>query len=240
MVYDFRNNSRVTTTAETVDAGVNENAFITRVYGWMCVALAITGLVALYVVTTPVLINTIATNQMLLFGLIIVELAAVGALVLLVNKMPATLAAIVFVTYSALNGVTLSTLFLIYTASSIASAFFITSATFAAMSCYGWYTKRDLSSIGNLCFMGLLGIIIASLVNMFLQSSGLYWAISYIGVLIFVGLIAYDTQKIKRMSRSIESNSETGKKTALLGALALYLDFINLFIMLLRILGSRR
>jgi uncharacterized protein len=237
MVKDFRNITQPT----TMDSyQVKENLFITRVYSWMCLALVITGLVSLYVVSTPSIIMTLASNQMLLFGLIIIELVAVGSLVMLVNKMSATMALLIFIAYSALNGVTLSMLFLIYTASSIASAFFITSATFAAMSCYGWYTKKDLSAIGNLCFMGLIGIIIASLVNMFLQSSGLYWIISYLGVLIFVGLIAYDTQKIKAMSRNVYLNSESGKKTALLGALALYLDFINLFIMLLRILGNRR
>ena len=238
MVQDFRNMTQATSVDSSYQ--VRENAFITRVYSWMCAALAITGLVSFYVVSTPSLITAIATNQGLLFGLIIIELVAVGALVMLVNKMSVMMATITFVAYSALNGVTLSMLFLIYTASSIASAFFITSATFAAMSCYGWYTKKDLSSIGNLCFMGLIGIIIASIVNMFLHSSGLYWVITYVGVLIFVGLIAYDTQKIKAMSRNVYVNADSGKKTALLGALALYLDFINLFIMMLRIFGNRR
>jgi uncharacterized protein len=238
MVQDFRNMTQTPTSVESTQ--VKENAFITRVYGWMCAALAITGFVASYVYSTPAISNVIMSNRGLLFGLIIIELVAVGALVMLVNKMSAMMATLIFIAYSALNGVTLSMLFFVYTTSSIASAFFITSATFAAMSCYGWYTKKDLSSIGNLCFMGLIGIIIASLVNMFLHSSGLYWVITYIGVLIFVGLIAYDTQKIKAMSRNIYVNSDSGKKTALLGALALYLDFINLFIMMLRIFGNRR
>ena len=239
MVQDFRNTTQATAT--TMDAyQVKENAFITRVYGWMCAALAITGLVAFYVASTPSLANKIATTPGLFFALIIIELVAVGSLVMLVNKMSAAMATLVFIAYSALNGVTLSMLFLIYTPASIASTFFITSATFAAMSCYGWYTKKDLTAMGSLCFMALMGIIIASLVNMFLHSSGLYWIITYVGILIFVGLIAYDTQKIKAMSRNIYLNSDSGKKTALLGALALYLDFINLFIMLLRIFGNRK
>jgi uncharacterized protein len=238
MVQDFRNMTQTPVSVESTQ--VKENAFITRVYGWMCAALAITGFVAFYVAGTPALANKIATTPGLLFGLIIIELVAVGALVMLVNKMSAAMATLVFIAYSALNGVTLSMIFLIYTPASVASAFFITSATFAAMSCYGWYTKRDLTAIGSLCFMALLGLIIASIVNMFLHSTGLYWIISYVGVLIFVGLIAYDTQKIKAMSRNIYVNSDSGKKTALLGALALYLDFINLFIMMLRIFGNRR
>ena len=240
MAIDFRNNDSYAQAKPVTDAAVTENLFITRVYSWMCIALLITGSIAFYVYSTPQIYMFIARSQGLLFGLIIAELIAVGSLVMLVNKMSSLMATLVFIAYSALNGVTLSMLFLIYTSASIASTFFITAATFAAMSCYGWYTKRDLTSIGNLCFMGLLGVIIASLVNMFVHSPGLYYAISYLGVLIFVGLIAYDTQKIKVMSRNIYVNSESGKKTALLGALALYLDFINLFIMLLRIFGNRR
>ena len=237
MVYDFRDNTQATTLSTYQ---VKENSFITRVYGWMCLALAITGFVSFYVISTPAIFMAIARNQMLLFGLIIIELLAVGSLVVLIKKMSASMALCIFVAYSALNGVTLSMIFLIYTASSVASTFFITAATFAAMSCFGWYTKKDLSSIGNLCFMALLGLIIASIVNMFLHSTALYWIISYVGVLIFVGLIAYDTQKIKAMSRNVYLDSESSKKTALMGALALYLDFINLFIMLLRIFGNRR
>jgi FtsH-binding integral membrane protein len=145
-----------------------------------------------------------------------------------------------FLLYSALNGLTLSILLLVYTASSVASTFFITAGTFGLMSAYGYFTKKDLTSWGNLLFMALVGLIIASIVNIFWSNPTMYWIISYAGVLIFVGLTAYDTQKIKNMSLELDAESEAGRKGAIMGALALYLDFINLFIILLRILGDRR
>jgi FtsH-binding integral membrane protein len=145
-----------------------------------------------------------------------------------------------FMLYSALNGLTLSAILLVYTASSIASTFFITAGTFGAMSIYGYFTKKDLTSWGNLLFMALIGLIVASIVNIFWASSTMYWIITYAGVLIFVGLTAYDTQKIKNMSLELDAESEEGRKGAIMGALALYLDFINLFILLLRIFGDRR
>ena len=231
---DLRNPTAVS------DYQVREQDFLTRVYGWMCFALTVTGLVALYVASTPTLVRAVATNQMLFFGLIITEIVAVIALTAAINKISMATAVLLFIGYSALNGVTLSVILLIFTATSVASTFFATAATFAVMSCVGWYTKKDLTSIGNLCFMALIGIIIASLVNIFLQSSMMYWIVTYIGILIFVGLIAYDTQKIKKMSTTIETDSEAGKKTAIMGALALYLDFINLFLLLLRLFGNRR
>ena len=233
---DLRNPS----SAATDNYQIREHNFITRVYSWMCFALVITGLVAFFVASTPVLVRTIATNQVLFFGLIIAELGAVIALTALINKISANTAILLFIGYSALNGVTLSVILLAFTATSVASTFFATAATFAAMSCVGWYTKKDLTSIGNLCFMALIGIIIASIVNIFLHSSMMYWVITYLGILIFVGLIAYDTQKIKKMSRTFDTHTEAGKKTAIMGALALYLDFINLFLLLLRIFGDRR
>ncbi|MCP4179127.1 MAG: Bax inhibitor-1/YccA family protein [bacterium] len=219
---------------------LREQNFITRVYGWMCFALVITGLVAFYVASTPQIVGVILTNQIFFIGLIIIEIIAVIAMTALINKISFFSASALFIIYAVLNGVTFSVILLGFTGTSVASAFFATAGTFAVMSCYGWYTKKDLTTIGNLCFMALIGIIIASVVNMFLQSSMMYWIITYLGVLIFVGLIAYDTQKIKKMSKSFEINSETGKKAALMGALALYLDFINLFLMLLRILGGRK
>ncbi len=224
----------------TSDYQIREHNFITRVYSWMCFALVITGLVAFYVASTPILVKTIATNQILFIGLIIVEIGMVMALVALMNKISATTAILLFIAYSALNGVTLSVILLAFTATSVASTFFATAATFAAMSCIGWFTKKDLTSIGHLCFMALIGLIIASVINIFLHSTLMYWIVTYVGILIFVGLIAYDTQKIKKMSRTFEANSEAGKKTAIMGALALYLDFINLFLLLLRIFGDRR
>jgi len=226
--------------AITSEYEVREHNFITRVYSWMCFALVITGLVAFYVASTPILVKTIATNQILFIGLIIAEIGMVMALAALINKISSTTAIILFIAYSALNGVTLSVILLAFTATSVASTFFATAATFAAMSCIGWFTKKDLTSIGHLCFMALIGLIIASVINIFLQSSLMYWIVTYVGILIFVGLIAYDTQKIKKMSRTYEANSQAGKKMAIMGALALYLDFINLFLLLLRIFGDRR
>jgi FtsH-binding integral membrane protein len=154
--------------------------------------------------------------------------------------MNASMAIGLFLLYSALNGLTMSIIFLIYTSASIASTFFITAGTFGVMSAYGYFTKKDLTSIGNIAFMGLIGIIIASIVNIFLQSSMLYWLVTYAGVLVFVGLTAYDTQKIKKMSLEMDIESEEGSKGAIMGALALYLDFINMFIFLLRIFGQRK
>ena len=235
---DLRNPAAAATVTDNYQ--VREHDFISRVYGWMCFALAITGLVAFYVASTPALVRVIATNQMLFFGLIIVELIAVVVLTALINKISVFLAMSLFVGYSVLNGVTLSVILLAFTATSIASTFFATAGTFAVMSCLGWYTKKDLTSIGHLCFMALIGIIIASIVNIFLHSTMIYWIVTYVGILIFVGLIAYDTQKIKKMSRTFDSHSEAGRKSAIMGALALYLDFINLFLLLLRIFGDRR
>ena len=214
--------------------------FINKVYGWMALALAITGFVALRVASSESLVNTIASNQILFFGIIIAELGLVIWLSSAIESMNATRAITLFLLYSALNGLTFSVLFLIYTAASIASTFFVTAGTFGVMSAYGYFTKTDLSSWGNILFMGLIGIIIASIVNIFWHSEILYWAVTYIGVLVFVGLTAYDTQKIKRMSLEMDVESEEGSKGAIMGALALYLDFINMFIFMLRIFGDRR
>ncbi len=214
-------------------------SFINKVYGWMALALAITGFVALRTANSG-LIDIIAANQILFFGIIIAELGLVVWLSSSINNMNASKAIGLFLLYSALNGLTFSILFLIYTAGSIASTFFITAGTFGVMSAYGYFTKTDLTSIGNIAFMGLIGIIIASVVNIFWHNETLYWGITYIGVLVFVGLTAYDTQKIKKMSLEMDINSEEGSKGAIMGALDLYLDFINLFIMLLRIFGTYR
>ena len=145
----------------------------------------------------------------------------------------------IFLAYSALNGLTLASVFLLYTSGSIALTFFITAGTFAIMSIYGYTTKTDLSRIGNIALMALVGIILASIVNFFMKSEALYWIISYIGVAVFVALVAYDTQKIKDLSREIDTESAEGKKASILGALTLYLDFINLFLFLLRLFGRR-
>jgi len=220
---------------------VRVNEFIRSVYNWMAIGLALTGFIAYYVASTPALLNLILGNQILFFGLIIAELALVFTISARVHRMQASTATALFVLYSALNGATLSFIFIIYTRSSIASTFFVCAATFVACSIYGWTTKRDLTSMGGFLMMGLIGIIIASLVNLFIRSSAIHMIISYIGVLVFVGLTAYDTQNLKAMAISQPADVGAGaiRKGAILGALKLYLDFINLFLMLLRILGNR-
>ncbi|MDR9415355.1 MAG: Bax inhibitor-1/YccA family protein [Gracilimonas sp.] len=214
-------------------------SFINKVYGWMALALAITGFVALRTASSS-LIDIIAGNQILFFGIILAELGLVFWLSSSIDRMNATKAISLFLLYSALNGLTFSVLFLVYTAGSIASTFFITAGTFGIMSAYGYFTKTDLTSVGNIAFMGLIGIILASIVNIFWHNETLYWGITIIGVLVFVGLTAYDTQKIKKMSLEVDVESEEGSKGAIMGALALYLDFINMFIFLLRIFGQRK
>lgn len=211
-----------------------------KVYVWMTLALVITGVAAYGVATSPGLMMTIATNKILLWGLLIAELALVFGVSAAINRLSLTTATLMFVLYSVINGVTLSFLFAIYTASSIANVFLITAGTFAAMAVLGYVTKTDLSSLGKILIMALIGMIIATLVNVFfVKSSGFDLIISYVGVLIFVGLTAYDSQKIKNMLMTAEDAGEGYQKLALLGALTLYLDFINLFIYLLRILGKR-
>ena len=227
--------------AKQTHVQVRVNQFIRSVYNWMAIGLALTGLIAWYVSNTPALLNLILGNQILFFGLIIAELALVFTISARVHRMQASTATALFVLYSALNGATLSFIFIIYTRSSIASTFFVCAATFIACSIYGWTTKRDLTSMGGFMMMGLIGIIIASLVNLFIRSSAMHMIISYIGVLVFVGLTAYDTQHLKTMavSQPADIGVSAVRKGAILGALKLYLDFINLFLMLLRILGNR-
>jgi FtsH-binding integral membrane protein len=207
----------------------------------MAVGLALTGLIAFYVSNSPNLVRYVYGNQFLFFGLIIAELGIVFAISARVQRMQASTATALFLVYSALNGLTLAFVFLLYTSASIASTFFICAATFVACSIYGWTTKRDLTSLGGFLMMGLIGIIIASVVNLFIQSSAVSMVVSYIGVLVFIGLTAYDTQYIKNMAVSQPEGLEAGvvRKGAILGALKLYLDFINLFLMLLRIFGNR-
>lgn len=214
-------------------------ALIRKVYTWMAMALAITGITAYGVSISPNLVNLIFSSKMVFFGIIIAELALVLILSARLHKLSLSTATLMFILYSVLNGVTLSSIFLIYTTSSIATTFFISAGTFGAMSLYGAVTKTDLSSIGKILYMALIGLIIATVVNMFMHSSGFDMIISYAGVLIFVGLTAWDTQKIKLMLAEADYMDEGAQKLALIGALTLYLDFINLFIYLLRILGKR-
>lgn len=214
-------------------------ALMRKVYIWMAMALAITGVTAFGVASSPNLLALIFSSKLLFFGLIIAELALVILLTARLQKLSLTTATLVFVLFAVINGVTLSSIFVIYTMASIAQTFFICSATFGVMAVYGYTTKRDLSSMGKLLFMALIGLIITTVVNIFMRSSGLNMAISYIGVLVFVGLTAWDTQKIKLMLANAEDMGEGAQKIALIGALSLYLDFINLFIYLLRIFGRR-
>jgi FtsH-binding integral membrane protein len=218
------------------------NDFIRSVYNWMAIGLALTGFVALYVSSSETMLRLIFGNPLIFFVLILAELGLVFSIAGMVNRMSAGTATSLFVLYSALNGVTLSFIFLAYTRSSIVSTFFICGGTFIGCSIYGWTTKKDLTSWGGFLMMGLIGIIIASLVNMFIRSSGMSIIISYIGVIIFVGLTAYDTQKLKNMALTQPADLDGAviRKGAILGALSLYLDFINLFLMLLRIFGTGR
>ena len=210
-----------------------------KVYVWMTLALALTGFTAYGVATSPGIITALYSNSVLLWGLVIAEFSIVFGVSAAINRLSLTTATLLFVLYSVINGALFSSIFLVYTMSSIASVFFITAGTFGVMALIGYTTKKDLSSMGKILFMALIGIIIATIVNIFLKSSGLEMIVSYLGVLIFVGLTAYDTQKIKNMLMMAPDASEASQKIALLGALNLYLDFINLFIYLLRIFGRR-
>ena len=213
---------------------------LTGVYYWMTFALGISALCAWAVGTTPALTKLIFQNPILTGVLIFAELGLVIAVSWGINKMSAATATALFAFYAALNGITLGTIFLIYSLPAITAAFATTAGTFAVMAVYGSVTKRDLSKFGSILFMGLLGLIIASIVNIFLRSSGLDWIITYAGVLIFVVLTAYDAQKIKHLYIAMGGDVETNKKIAVLGALTLYLDFVNLFLSLLRIFGGKR
>ena len=211
-----------------------------KVYLWMTLALVITGFTAYYVANKQTLMTALLTNQILFWGLVIGELALVIGLSAAINKLSLTVATLMFVIYSVVNGATMSFIFLVYTYSSITNVFFISAGTFAAMALFGYFTKADLSSMGKILMMALIGIIIATIVNIFTKSEGLAMILNYLGVLVFVGLTAYDSQKIKNMMMAAPDAGEVAQKMALLGALSLYLDFINLFLYLLRIFGARR
>lgn len=215
-----------------------ESTLMKNVYLWMCGALIVTALTSYYVATSPALLSIIFANNVTFFALIFAELGLVIALNAMINKISPMVATMMFLLYSVINGATLASIFLVYTMSSIATTFFITAGTFGAMALYGSITKTDLSKMGNILIMGLVGLIIASLVNIFLKNSMMDMIISGIGVLIFTGLTAWDAQKIKAMLYGAEENDST-QKIAILGALCLYLDFVNLFLYLLRFFGKR-
>lgn len=215
-------------------------ALMRKVYVWMTLAMAITGITAYGVATSPAILEIIFGNRLVFWGLVIAELALVFGISGMLNRLSLTTATLMFVAYSVINGAVLSSIFLVYTMESIGNVFFITAGTFGAMALIGYTTKKDLTSMGRILFMALIGLIIATVVNIFVGSTGMQTIISYLGVLIFVGLTAYDSQKIKMMLMDMDAYDEGAQKLALIGALTLYLDFINLFLYLLRIFGGKR
>ena len=230
----------ISRTMSTDAVAAEQQRFMVRVYNWMTAGLAVTGVLAFYVSNSETMLNIIHGNPIVPIVLIVAQLGLVIYLSGWIQKMSASQATGLFMLYAGLTGLTFSFIFLAYTTSSITSTFLVTAGTFAAMSFYGYTTKKDLTSWGSFLFMGLIGIIIASLVNLFLQNEAMHWIITYAGVLIFVGLTAYDTQKIKNMNILGNEGTDEDTKEAVIGALTLYLDFINLFLMLLRIMGDRR
>lgn len=213
-------------------------ALMRKVFVWMTLALAITGLTAYGVASSPAILGMIFGSKVMFWGLIIAEFALVVAVSGAINRLSLSTATLLFILYSVINGATLSVIFMAFSMAVIGKVFFITAGTFGVMALVGYTTKTDLTSIGKLLFMALLGIVIATVVNMFVKSAGFDLILSYIGVLVFVGLTAYDTQKIKQMCQLAPDAGESMQKVALLGALELYLDFINLFLYLLRIFGN--
>ena len=229
-------------TATAVDASFSTattRKFLLHVYNWMAMGLAITGVIA-YGISKSTFVETLYTQPILLMVIILLQLGVVMGLSFAINKIPAGVAIGGFFLYSALTGITMASIFLVYTGGSIAATFFISAGMFASVSAFGYFTKMDLSKFGTFFFMALIGLILATIVNFFLKSTMMNYIISYAGVAIFVGLTAYDTQKIKRMSQSTDVDTDQGKKSAVFGSLMLYLDFINMFMFLLRIFGNRK
>ena len=214
-------------------------ALMSKVYLWMTLALVVTGMTAYYVASSPAILYAIVSNQIAFWGLFIGELVLVFVLSSRIMSLSFVTASLMFVIYSIMNGVFFSFILLAYTEQSIATTFLITAGTFGAMSLFGFVTKRDLSAMGRILFMLLIGLIIATVVNIFMKAEGLTLILNYAGVVIFVGLTAYDTQSIKQMLQE-HGDKEGAEKIALLGSLSLYLDFINLFIYLLRFFGESR
>ncbi len=214
-------------------------ALMRKVYVWMTLALVITGVVAYGVASSPTLLQAIFSNKILFWGIILGQFGLVFGISGAINRLSLSVATMLFVLYSILNGVMLSAIFVAYSPMVITKVFFITAGTFAAMATFGYFTKADLSGMGKILMMALIGLIIATVVNIFLKSSRLDMILSYVGVLIFVGLTAWDSQKIKMMLAQCEDMDEGAQKIALIGALTLYLDFINLFLYLLRIFGRK-
>jgi len=218
---------------------VDTNAFLRKVYAFMAAGLFATGVTATAVASSETLLDLIVGNRIVFYGLIFAELGMVLAFTAAARRLSTAAAAALFFAYSIVNGATLSIIFLSYTASSIGSTFFVTAGTFGAISAFGYATKRDLSGVGNFALMGLIGLIIASVVNIFLHSPMVYWLTTFVGVIVFTCLTAYDTQRLKQYAASSTSPGDE-TKIAMQGALMLYLDFINLFLYLLRLFGRRR
>ncbi|PIQ97467.1 MAG: hypothetical protein COV67_04070 [Nitrospinae bacterium CG11_big_fil_rev_8_21_14_0_20_56_8] len=232
--------NEISRTASIDSVAAEQQRFMVSVYNWMTAGLALTGGMAFYVSQSETMTRIIFGNAIIPIVLVIAQIGLVIYLSAGVQKMSASQATGVFLLYAGLTGLTFSAIFMAYTTSTITSAFLVTAGTFATMSFYGYTTKKDLSGWGSFLFMGLIGIVIASVVNMFMHSPALHWVVTYAGVLIFVGLTAYDTQKIKEMNIIGNEGTEEDTKEAILGALRLYLDFINLFLMMLRIMGGNR
>jgi FtsH-binding integral membrane protein len=224
--------------AAAVSVALNEALW--RVFFWMAFGLGTTALVAMLVAGTPAIRDAVIGNNLVFLLCLIAQFAMVIAFGTLAQRLPASGVAALFLAYAALSGVTFAVVFLVYTKASIASTFFITAGTFAAVALFGATTKRDLSAVGSIAFMGLIGFILASVVNLFLRSELLLWITTYAGVAIFVGLTAYDMQKIKQSAGVLTVEGAERERWAVSWALNLYLDFINLFLLLLRIFGNRR
>lgn len=216
------------------------NNFIAKVFTWMFFGLLLTAGIAFFVASNPVIVYSIASNSILFFGLLIGELVLVAVLSARITKIKYTTAVVLFLAYAALNGLTLSIILLAYTGESIASAFGITALTFGVMSIYGYFTKADLTRFRSILFMGLIGLLVLSVVNIFLRSSGMGWVISLLSLFVFLGLTAYDMQKLKGYYFGTEGNEVLRANLGIIGALSLYLDFINLFLTFLRLFGKRR
>ncbi|MCF6289527.1 MAG: Bax inhibitor-1/YccA family protein [Desulfobacterales bacterium] len=240
-MYDLNSNNRATAFPQVRDDAA-ATIFLAKVFNWMAIGLGLTGITAFLTVNSQTALQLIFGNKMVFYGLIIGELGMVIYLSARIRKLSAQTATGLFVGYSVLNGITMSAVLLAYTATSVASTFFITAGMFGTMAIYGFVTKKDLSSWGSFLFMGLIGIIIASVVNIFIGSSMMSWVISAIGVIVFTGLTAYDVQKINQIGASgiMDSGEAVIRKGVIMGALTLYLDFINLFLMLLRFFGASR
>ena len=221
------------------DAQLRQSSILGQVYAWMTAGLLVTSAVAAYAASAPVALNLIYGNPVTIWLLFLAQIGLVIGLSAAIDRLTPGAAVALFIAYAGLNGLTLSVIFLVYTYTSIAQAFLASAATFGVMSLYGSTTKRDLSTAGNLLVMALIGFLIGSIINLFWANSALYWVLTYLGIAVFIGLTAWDTQQIKRMSEQAHDDT-TARRLAIFGALKLYLDFINLFLLLLRVFGSSR